>query len=154
MELPPVRYIFAVLFVIAVIMMILDLTGTYKFYDQAKSLGYGDEIGGYKVENRDLFKTMSALRMTFWAFLIMYFLYLLRFNLKYSSLVNKYDLKDEVKGMRILAKNKKIEAKNRKEILKRLNKAAKKPYDEGVIRRADALGGTPVRPFADFEDLS
>ena len=154
MELPPVRYVFAVFFVIAVIMMILDLTGTYKFYDQAKSLGYGDEVGGYKVENRDLFKTMSALRMTFWVFLIMYFLYLLRFNLKYSSLVNKYNLKDEVKGMRILAKNKKIKAKNRKEILKRLNKAAKKPYNEDTIRRADALGGTPARPFADFEDLS
>ena len=74
MELPPVRYVFAVFFVIAGIMMILDLKGTYKFYDQAKALGYGDEIGGYKVENRDLYKTMSALRMTFWVFLIMFFL--------------------------------------------------------------------------------
>ena len=112
-----VRYLFVVFFVIAVIMMTLDLTGTYKFYDQAKSLGYGDEIGGYKVNNRDLLKTSYALRMTFWVLLIMSYVYLLRFNLKYSSLVNRYKTSD-------------------------------------MLRRVKALGGTPARPFADFEDLS
>ena len=80
----PAHYIVAIaLVVIAVIMILLDFFTPYKFYHQAKALGYNDELLGSKIENRDTYKTYVAFRLLFWAALLWFFAFLYNFRIQY-----------------------------------------------------------------------